>query len=44
MVNPLDLLPDSIPGIGLLDDIFVLSLTVRKTRADLAKFVLWEEQ
>jgi uncharacterized membrane protein YkvA (DUF1232 family) len=44
LVNPLDLLPDSIPGIGLLDDVFVLSLTIRRTRDALNEFATWEEE
>ena len=42
LVNPLDLLPDSIPGIGLLDDAFILSLTIRRTRRALEAFAAWE--
>jgi uncharacterized membrane protein YkvA (DUF1232 family) len=42
LVNPLDLLPDWIPGIGLLDDAFIVTLAVRKTRQTLDEFMAWE--
>lgn len=44
LVNPLDLLPDAIPGIGLLDDIFILGLTIRRTRNALEQFARWESE
>ncbi len=42
LVNPLDLLPDWIPGIGLLDDAFIVALAVGKTRGTLNDFMSWE--
>lgn len=42
LVNPLDLIPDWIPGLGLIDDAFVLALVVRRTRETLDEFLQWE--
>jgi uncharacterized membrane protein YkvA (DUF1232 family) len=42
VVNPLDLIPDWVPGLGFLDDAFVLALAVRKTRITLDDFMSWE--
>lgn len=42
LMNPLDLLPDWIPGLGLLDDAFILALAVRRTRKTLDDFMTWE--
>jgi uncharacterized membrane protein YkvA (DUF1232 family) len=42
LVNPLDLIPDAIPGLGFLDDATVLALAVRRTRQDLDDFMTWE--
>lgn len=42
LVNPLDLIPDWIPGLGLLDDAFILALVVRRTREALDAFIEWE--
>ena len=42
VVNPFDLIPDWVPGLGLLDDAFVLALAVRRTRQTLDDFMAWE--
>lgn len=42
-VSPIDVIPDFIPGIGYLDDIFVISLVIGQIRADLQKYKLWKE-
>jgi uncharacterized membrane protein YkvA (DUF1232 family) len=42
LVNPLDLIPDAIPGLGFLDDATVLALALRRTRQDLDDFMIWE--
>jgi uncharacterized membrane protein YkvA (DUF1232 family) len=42
LVNPLDLIPDWIPGLGLIDDAFILALVVRRTREALDAFIDWE--
>ena len=43
-LNPLDLAPDFIPGIGYLDDAVVLGFVVNSIRNELDKFLRWENQ
>ena len=42
IVSPIDLLPDFIPGIGLIDDAAVLVLLLHNIAQDLAAFRVWE--
>jgi uncharacterized membrane protein YkvA (DUF1232 family) len=42
IVNPLDLIPDWVPGFGFLDDAFILTFAVRRTRQSLDDFMAWE--
>jgi uncharacterized membrane protein YkvA (DUF1232 family) len=42
VISPLDVIPDSIPGIGYLDDATVLTLALKRTRNDLDEFMMWE--
>jgi uncharacterized membrane protein YkvA (DUF1232 family) len=44
MVDPLDLIPDVLPAIGLLDDAFVLAWVVRQVRRDIDTFLVWEAE
>lgn len=41
-VSPIDLIPDFILGLGLIDDATVLAWTIRACAADLASFLAWE--
>jgi len=41
-LNPLDLAPDFIPGVGYLDDAVVLGFVIRSIQRDLGKFLDWE--
>lgn len=43
IVSPMDLLPDFIPGIGLIDDAAVLVLLLHSIAQDLATFRVWEQ-
>jgi uncharacterized membrane protein YkvA (DUF1232 family) len=43
-VNPIDLIPDALLGIGFVDDLAVLSAVVRALRKDLTAFRTWEQQ
>ena len=41
-VSPIDLIPDFILGLGLIDDATVLAWTIRACASDLASFLAWE--
>jgi uncharacterized membrane protein YkvA (DUF1232 family) len=38
LMNPLDLLQDALPGVGLMDDALMIGLCVATTRRDMARF------
>lgn len=42
-LNPLDLIPDGILGIGLTDDLAVLSWVYNHLTADFKSFLIWEK-
>lgn len=42
-VSPIDLIPDFILGLGLVDDIAVLGFAYKRVSKDLEKFKLWKE-
>ena len=42
LLDPWDLVPDWIPGIGFLDDATVLAFAVQRTRETLDDFTAWE--
>lgn len=42
VVNPLDLIPDWVPGLGFLDDAFIVAFAVRRTQRTLDRFMTWE--
>lgn len=42
LLSPLDGLPDFIPGLGLLDDVFIVSWVIRAIQKELDKFKMWE--
>ena len=42
LVDPFDLIPDSIPFLGLVDDAHVVELVTDKTRRTLDAFMTWE--
>ena len=42
VLDPLDLIPDWIPGLGFLDDATILAFAVQKTRETLEDFKNWE--
>ena len=43
-VNPLDFIPDFIPVIGQLDDIFVLSYLIKMLNKEIERFMAWEKE
>ena len=42
LIDPLDLIPDMAPFIGLVDDAIVVAFVVDKTRQTLDDFMIWE--
>lgn len=43
VVSPLDLIPDAIPGVGLVDDAAVVAWVLKTVRGELDSFRAWEE-
>lgn len=43
VLSPVDLVPDFIPGIGMIDDVVVLALLLQSLSQDLAAFGAWEQ-
>ncbi len=41
-LNPIDLVPDAIIGIGLVDDLAVLTWVYSSVKEEVNKFVMWE--
>ena len=42
-VTPIDLIPDAIPGAGLMDDATVLAFVLAKLEIELDRFSAWEK-
>ncbi|MCP9472501.1 MAG: YkvA family protein [Nitrospira sp.] len=43
LLSPVDLVPDFIPGVGVIDDLAVLALVLQSLAQDLAAFRAWEQ-
>lgn len=43
VLNPLDLVPDAIPFLGLLDDAAVVTVVMAMTEQDLADYKAWKQ-
>jgi uncharacterized membrane protein YkvA (DUF1232 family) len=41
-VSPIDLIPDILPAIGLIDDAAIIAFVVAQIKADLDNFLAWE--
>jgi uncharacterized membrane protein YkvA (DUF1232 family) len=42
-VSPIDLMPDFLVGLGIVDDAAVIGFVLKQVTADLEKFKLWKE-
>jgi uncharacterized membrane protein YkvA (DUF1232 family) len=42
VVSPIDLIPDAIPGVGVLDDVTVVAWVLKTVRGELDAFREWE--
>ena len=42
-INPIDVIPDLLPLVGLTDDFAVLFLVYKSIGADIDKFLAWEK-
>ncbi len=42
-INPIDLLPDLMPVVGLTDDLAVLFMVYKSIGADIDNFLMWEK-
>jgi uncharacterized membrane protein YkvA (DUF1232 family) len=43
-INPMDLVPDFIPGLGYLDDVTVIGFVMNSIRKDVDRFKFWETE
>lgn len=43
-LSPIDLIPDFIPVIGYVDDIFVLGLVFNQVKSDLDEYEIWKNK
>lgn len=43
LISPADIIPDFIPVIGMIDDIFIINLVWNQLRRDLDKYLLWKQ-
>jgi uncharacterized membrane protein YkvA (DUF1232 family) len=44
IINPLDLIPDLVPGLGLIDDAAVLTMVVKAIQSDLQNYRSWAQK
>jgi len=44
LISPIDVIPDFIPIIGYLDDVFVIGLVINRIFKDLEKYKEWKER
>lgn len=44
LVNPLDFIPDALPGIGVIDDTLVVGVFLAFLSRDVKKYLFWKRQ
>lgn len=43
-ISPIDAIPDFIPVIGYIDDVFVLGIVYAQVQSDLEKYKIWKDK
>ncbi len=43
LISPIDLLPDAIPVLGLLDDVLVIGYALKQAAAELERYRAWQQ-
>lgn len=44
LVNPIDLIPDIVPVLGNIDDVFIIGLVLSQVHSDLQSYKEWKEK
>ena len=44
LVSPIDLVPDFIPVVGLIDDMAIISICIKAVQSELEKYLAWREK
>ena len=44
VLNPVDFIPDFIPGVGIVDDAFVVAACLKMITQDLDKYIAWKRK
>ncbi|WP_300409240.1 YkvA family protein [Lagierella sp.] len=44
LLNPMDIVPDFIIGIGFLDDLAIFTYMIKKIQGELDKYKIWKEK